>query len=231
LEIHENGLREALRQEDDAERVRRFTAAVQTLKGTLLATTREDRTCPALDLSPYLTSQYETRLKLPTLDLDRLSPGAAPQAADSEWGFLTAEPVSVALDASASTESRVAAIGKITEEGGPFLVVYQSDDRSWPLVATEKGFLNDKISFTAGHFQGWMIVVDTRESRVLCESRLTATNSGSVSFRSKGTFSTKEGRARDAVAKDLREQFENTASEAIKRMSGDRFRLGYKWLE
>jgi hypothetical protein len=229
LERHEDSLREAARREDDTDNARRFMAGLDGLKGPLQASARQDRTCPTLDLSRY-TAYDSQRLKVPTVDLDVLSSGAPP-AADSEWGFLTSPAVASILTAGTSAEDRRAAVRDMERESGPFLVVYRSDQRRWPVVSTEKGFINDKISFTTGQFDGWMILVDTHAARVLCESRLSVRSSESVSFRSRGAFSTKEGRARDAVDSDFKEQFEAAAGAAIKKISGDRLRLGYKWIE
>jgi hypothetical protein len=231
LEAHEDTLREKLRRQGEAERLEAFLARLDAVRALAQSDARTERTCPVLDLS-QVTRPSGTRAQIPTVDLDVLSANRLdPQGAEGEWGFLTSGSMWSVLDPSATTDVRATALHDMEQHAGPYLLVYRSRERRSPVVNVTKGMISDDISFVSGRFEGWMIVVDTRDAQVACEAPLSARNSSTVKYKSRGVLSTAEGRANEAVAEDFRRQFEEAAIADIKRISDDQFRLGYKWLE
>jgi hypothetical protein len=230
LKAEEDQLRRTESQRVDTGLARSYTAALVAARDALLATPRKEATCPTLDLG-LLHDAVDKRLKLRTVDLQYLAAPADPApTAETGWSFLTSDDVRVVLDPKAPAADRAAGIRAIVEDGGPYILVYQADHRALPQVFTKKGFISKDLSFAGGRYEGWMVVVDTRTARPLCEARLAFANSAKVKYARRG-LSTEEGRLGSALNDDLVTQFKARASEGIKAMSSDQFRLGYKWLE
>jgi len=75
-----------------------------------------------------------------------------------------------------------------------------------------------------------MSVIDTRTGKTVCQGKLSFTNSKEVRYSRRGPSSTEE-KFRSAVQDDFEDQFKDAATEEIKKLSGGKLRLGYKFLE
>jgi hypothetical protein len=220
-EAEEDVLRRQASEQGDDEDVAAFLATLAQVRDVVAPSARSKRFCPPIDVASFSSSKHPDHLRLRTVDLQRLQAhGGMPPP--SEWGFLTSNEVGTALDVRIPIRQRAAAVHRIGLDGGPYLVVFQSVTREWPVVVEEE--TDEVTSVGSGRWAGWMVVVDTRAAQPVCETWLSAESSSRHRERS-----LKKRAA--AAAKELREQFEEEATARMKTMSGRVFRLGYKLLE
>lgn len=205
-EVQESTLRRQAAEEVDEEEVAAFVGAVEQVVDAVATTPREKRFCPPLDVPALRTDMNATALTLSTVDVHF----ARSREPGPEWSFLTSDEVRVALDPRRSARERASAVRRMGHEGGPYLVAYLDEERTWPAdTETEEG-----------SWAGWMLVTSLKDGRPVCETRLSFGNPAPRGRKA-------EKRARRALGK-LRDHFEDEASERMAAMSGGQFRLGYR---
>jgi hypothetical protein len=156
-----------------------------------------------------------------TVGLERLQARTARPLA-AEWEFLTSNEVRTAMDLRVPIKQRASAVRRLGMDAGPYLVVFQGMERTWPVdVDDETG---EAIVVGGGRWAGWMVVVDTRNAQAVCETPLSFETSRRPRERSM------RKRAQAAV-EDLKKEFEDQATKRMVAASGRQFRLGYKVLE
>lgn len=140
-----------------------------------------------------------------------------------DWSFLTSENIKHALDGAKPIEER----GKLVRSiASPYMIVYSADARDWPETIKQKGILGKK-GFAAGGLDGWMMVADTRDASIVCESEFTFENSKSVAV---GKFAGDKA-VGEALKKDLKKNYESAASTKLRDMTDGKLRLGFSPLD
>ncbi len=226
-DAQETTIRKTLADTFDRANMGAFLEAVRSVRNTLNSEPRGEHPCDALDISDFASSDSTDRLKPATVDLAFLT--RDPNAKD-DWPFLTSDWVRDVLSGNAAPHDRAAEVAKIRRSGGPYLVVYESNRRVLPEVKKKQGVLSDEFSYVGGEFVGWMIVADRRDGKIVCEGKLSFSNSSGIRYKSRG-LSSEESRVQSSVMDDLEEQFKTKATDEIRRLSNGKLRLGYKLLE
>jgi hypothetical protein len=222
-DVEERTLRQEAAQQADGDDVAAFTSALARVKDALAAAPRAERSCPRVDVASWRGPGSE-QLRLSTVDLMVLDARTEESLDGNGWRFLTSSDVGLAIEPRASANSRARAVRKMARESGPFLVVYQTDERAWPRLVDE----DDENRPTVDHygsFSGWLVVVDLAAGRPVCEAPLDFENSREFIDR------TPRKRRTAAAVKDLKEQFERRAITALRGISEGQFRLGYRLVE
>ena len=217
LEDHERTVRQQAAEQEDAREVSSFGAALVRVRETLAAGARGERACPPVDAASIRGPGHD-HLRLRTVDLALLGAGGV-EPRYVQWEFLTSSEVGLALAPDMPIGTRASMVREMAREAGPFLLVYQADQRRWP--APPAG-AREAIE---GRFEGWMTVVDIRGMRTICEARLAFATSARFWERSEDDQTAK------AAVKDFRRQFERRATAALRTISDGHFRLGYELLE
>jgi hypothetical protein len=214
----ERAARQEAADQADRDDTAAFAGALVAVKEALESSPRVERTCPALNAASIRGGTHD-HLRLPTIDLEKLdAPAEKPYRA--EWTFLTSSDVNVAVNPHVPTALRAAALRKMGREAGPYLLVYLSEQRSWPTDGERGRGLG-----APGEFAGWMVVVDRHQARPVCEARLRFTTSARFWDRSERRQTV------EAAVKDFKKQFEERAIASMRTMSEGQFRLGYRLLE
>jgi hypothetical protein len=224
----ENSIRAAAAEQFARSEIDALAQKLRAIRETWRGEPRHEQPCPSLEIDSFVATDGNRWLEPATVDLAFLTRDAT--AAHDDWPFLTSSSIAVALDSTASPEERAEGIWKMNRDGGPYLVIYDADRRVLPEVTRKKGVLRDEYTFVGGSFEGWMAVVDTRNSKAVCEGRLSFANSPDVDYKRRG-LSLEETRIREALLSNLEDQFKDRAIEKIRELTNGRLRLGYKLLE
>jgi hypothetical protein len=211
VDYEEDTMRRQATEELDEEEVAAFTAGLDRVADGLASGPREKRFCPQVDVASLSTEAQASHLQLSTIDGRLLRERA--QAPGRAWDFLTSEDVRVALDVRRPMKERATAVRRIAMDGGPYLVVYEDEERAWPAERSQVG---------EGRWVGWMVVAATKDGQPLCQTRLSFGNPAESRGR------TVKKRAERAVG-ELLDHFHDEASDRMESMGGGQFRLGYRF--
>lgn len=173
----EDDFRKALGELEEKRAGDRFVASLDKIKDAVKAAPHADKKCPAFD--PTLAPAGNGKIELLDVDLEYLTDPAKREDAAYRWKWLTDHHVRTALDSKAKAYDRSGAVRDIKKASGPYLLVWASDDRRWPIVIKKKTFSAD-LGYLGGEFDGWGFIVDTRSSSVVCSFGISARNSKSV---------------------------------------------------
>ena len=217
----EKSIRESAAEAFDRADADAFAKTIETVHKTLETESPHEHQCEGLDIDSFV----------PGADAEKqLKPAAFDLTGDPAWSFMTSSYVRDASDSHLTPHGRAASILHVRRSGGPYLIVYSAKDRLLPLINKKKGIIEDDFSYIPGMFDGWMSVIDTRTGKAVCQGKLSFTNSKEVRYSRRGPSSTEE-KFRSAVQDDFEDQFKNSATEEIKKLSGGKLHLGYKFLE
>ena len=107
----------------------------------------------------------DPRLHPFAVDLAAVSVAAAPiKAGEADWSFMTSSDVLEALESTRDVQQRAGIVRRMAREGGPYVVVYQSQERVWPEVHEQAGTLSRELTFTGGRYAGRLVLVDLRRA-------------------------------------------------------------------
>lgn len=199
------------------------TASLTKIRDDAKTHPRAEQACDASRIAKLTGDAAET--KVMAADLDALDGQTHTKGTTKQWSFLTHEAIGEVLD-TAKTESTRAAAAKRVREGGPLLVVYQSEERDWPLVETKAG----KLEFTGGYFEGWMTLYAVESAEPLCMTKLEFENRSKIKFY-KSRYSSGQSAAQSAAESELKGLFHDQASAQMRKLGGGKLKLGYKVLE
>jgi hypothetical protein len=196
--------------------IKAFTDKLQKVK-THAAGPGAEKACTKSDLARYVTGP--DRRKVLAVDYDLLNGTRTASGLAVAWTFMSDSSFMKILDADPDVEGKVKAIDALRGESGAAIVVYRADKKLWPVVKDDSGY-------DGGEFEGWLFVYDVDTGDRVCGTRLAFESSDEVSFK-KSRFSADKAKFEEAIAADFRENFQQAATEAIKRAAPD-LRLGYK---
>lgn len=217
----EKSIRESAAETFDRAETDAYARKMEAVKQAVTSAKPGEHPCEALDIVPFA----------PAADTDKeLKPAAFDISGDPGWQFMTAREIRDVASPNLTPHGRADSVHHLLRASGPYLVVYSSERRSLPVIHKKKGIIEDDFSYEPGEFAGWMTVVDTRTAKTVCQGKLEFANSEKVRYSSRGPSSA-EDKFRSAVQDDLEEQFKDTATEKIKKMSDGKLKLGYKFLE
>jgi hypothetical protein len=210
LEADEDALRKTWKSAADARLADDFVDALAKAGKRPLGDHAE-KSCKDLDVSAFTK---DDPLKLATVDAMSVAGSDKP---DAKWDFLTVSDARNAIAKDAEASKRADAVRAMAKRGGPYVVLYVSEDRATPEVKHDgfsKGFLG-------GGFRGWMTVVDTRTGTIACDAKLVFENSKTVYT---GRFSTDDALER-ALRSDLQANYKKAAEAAISGASGGKLAI------
>lgn len=199
------------------------TASLAKIRDDAKAHPRAERACDAAQIAKLTKDAAET--KVMAADLDALDGQAHVKNGNKQWAFLTHDAIADVLDVGKSESVRAAAAKRV-REGGPLLVVYQSEERDWPLVETKAG----KLEFAGGYFEGWMTLYAVDSAEPLCMTKLEFENRSKIKYY-KSRYSSGQSAAQAAAESELKGFFHDQASAQMRKLGGGKLKLGYKVLE
>lgn len=200
---------------EDAAEARAVTLIAQ-FSDTVL-TLRDSLDTPHVERKCTLPSET----KASYVDAERILGGA--EGGDPGWKMLTDPHWRVALDDKGSAVERAEAIDEVRRKG-KLVVIFDADEaRAWPLAETGGGYV-------MGGFDGWLTVVSLSDGEVVCDGKLLFESSdtvgGGIKLKGMPDKSTK-----DLIEDDFEDKFKDAATAKVKAMSGDKLKLGLKFLE
>jgi hypothetical protein len=205
-----------------------FEAGLRTLRDRLATTERKESACPKLELPAE--KDTDSRVRPQAVDWAFVAAHDAPiRNAGADWSFMTSPDVREALDAAHDVPYRARLVRQMARHGAPYLVVYQSEERSWPEVREKKGPLASDLEFVGGRYRGWIVLADLRHGRSVCESALVFSNSTEVKYDKRAL--SRESSLKSSLESELEDQFKDAATKTIKTMTDNQVRLGYRLLE
>ncbi len=213
LEAEEDELRKTEKARVDQSAVDGFVASLAKIRTALDGIDANEKPCK-LDVTKW-THGDATSLVVPSVDFERLG---EKHAKTEDWSFLTTEQVIQVMDGAKPIADRARMLRELRAEAGPFLIVYAGADRAWPQEAEKKLF--EKKKFASGGFDGHMVVVDTRDAKVLCMSSFAFENSASVKV---GKF----GSVTNALRDDLKHNYEAAAGAKLRALAAGKLRLSF----
>jgi len=216
-EAEEEELRKGAKERVAKQTVKAFDDLLVKVRDQLEDVEANEKKCGKLDLGGA-----EKRV-VSTVDFEYLKNTKTER---DDWSFLTSDRVKHALDEKRSYPDRAKDIQEIHKEGGRYLVVYIADARDWPETIKPKGILGKK-GFAAGGLDGWMLVFDTKDMKVACQTELTFENSKSVGV---GKWAGDKGIA-SALKEDLKKNYETAASKKLRELTDGKLRLGFSPLD
>jgi hypothetical protein len=216
-EAEEEELRKGAKEKIAKATVDAFDSLLVKVREKLEDVETGEQKCGALDLAGA------DKRVVSTVDFDYLKDTHTEK---EDWSFLTSDRVKHALDSKRPYEERAKLVREIATEGGRYLIVYVADARDWPTTLKPQGILG-KPGFAAGGLDGWMLVVDTKETKVVCRTELTFENSKRVSI---GKWSGDKAMA-SALRSDLKKNYEAAASKKLRELTDGKLRLGFSPLD
>jgi hypothetical protein len=224
----EKKAREAVPKLAEVAAAKRFADGLFAIRSKIKQADLPVKNCDKSMFTKYLPSGDE-RLKVDSVDYDYLN-AAADGGADARWKWLTSDRVRTVLDEARGTAPDGTPMMDMAKEAGPFVVVYQGVDKTWPVVQPTGKWIGKKMAYSPGTFAGFMIVGNYETGDVSCAIQLGFTNGTDITYDEHG-LSSEQDRATEAVEDDLKDHFEDMATEKMKKLGSGALRLGYKVLE
>lgn len=102
----------------------------------------------------------------------------------------------------------------------PLFGVVVAESRAMPVIP------EGTDDFTRGHYDGWIVVVDAKKGKALCQAPFSATNSETIEYK-KGRIMGDQYNAEEAARDDFLENFEEATNASLARVAkGLRVNLG-----
>jgi hypothetical protein len=196
LIAEEEALRERVRELEQMRAVETFRKDLLHVKEAVKNSARANRVCPTLRPSK----------RMATVDLDWIDHRGG--ETQRHWGFMTTSWARDALNEREKAEIRWKGMHYVMDDGGGYIVVYVATRRIDGGAATAN-------QFVPYSFDGWMLIVDAKAAQISCEHELAFENSEHVTGLFMG----------NAVADDLRANFDKATSKTIREMTDKELRV------
>ena len=124
-------------------------------------------------------------------------------------GFKEVADIDAIGDDSYRAGQAVKAVGKL--EADPYIAVIVREAGELPVV-------NDDDSFTGGYIDAWIVVMDNKKAKPVCQVAFTAESSKEVEYR-EGKIVSDEYKFKEAVKDDFEDNTDRSAKKAMRKIT------------